>query len=121
MRLVVLSILLSGSKARNKFSSSPKRTSHVRVTPRKLEVYIFVNFVRRQLSGDCRSLNSEWRHGLHCMRNAIRVNRANGMIWTRHAASMGQRLCWRNLSERGYFGDLDRHRWKNNIKIDLQK
>ena len=21
-------------------------------------------------------------------------------------------------SERGYFGDLDRHRWKNNINID---
>ena len=67
MQLVVLSISLSGSKAKNKFSPSPKRTFHVSVTPSKLEVYIFVNFLRRQLSEGSRSLNNEWLRDLYCI------------------------------------------------------
>jgi len=38
------------------------------------------------------------------------------MRLARHVVSTGERLCWRNLSERDYFGDLDKHRWKNIIK-----
>jgi hypothetical protein len=48
------------------------------------------------------------------------VIKAKRMRWTRHVVSMGETLRWRNLSERNYFGDLDRIDGRIILKIDLK-
>jgi hypothetical protein len=79
---------------------------------------------RDEVTGEWRKLHNEEQNDLYSSPNTIRVIKLKRMRWAGHAACMrerrgiyrvlvgnpvGKRLLWR-----------PRHRWENNIKMDLQ-
>jgi hypothetical protein len=80
---------------------------------------------RERLTGDWRRLHNGELHALYSSPNIFRVIKSGRMRWTGNVARMGDR--------RGTFQVLvgrperrrplgrPRHRWENNIKMDLQE
>ena len=70
-----------------------------------------------------RELHNEELNDLYCLNNIFRVIKSRRMRWTGHVARIGRgeaysRFWWGNLRERPL--GRDRHRWEDNIKMDLQ-
>jgi hypothetical protein len=72
-----------------------------------------------------RKLHNEELNTLYCSPNIFRVIKLRGMRWVRHVARMGQRIVVYRVLVRKPEGNRPlskpRHRWKNNIKMDLQE
>ena len=80
---------------------------------------------RDEVAGECRILHNEELNDLYCSPNIIWVIKSRRMRWAGHVACMGER--------RGAYRVLvgkpegqrplrrPRHRWEDNIKIDLQE
>jgi hypothetical protein len=92
----------------------------------------FENRVLRRIFGPKRDeLTQEWRklhieelNDLYCSLNIVRVVKSRIMRWVGHVASMGERWnVYRVLvgePERKRPLERPRHRWQDNIKMDLQ-
>jgi hypothetical protein len=78
---------------------------------------------RDELTGDWRKLHNEELHNLYSSPNINRMIKSRGMSWTRHVARIGEnRNGYKILvgePERKRLLRRPRHRWVNNIKIDL--
>jgi len=80
---------------------------------------------RDEVTGEWRKLHSEELNNLYCSPNIVRVIKSRRMRWVRHVACIGDR--------RGIYRVLvgkpegkrplgrPRHRWEDNIKMDLQE
>ena len=93
---------------------------------------VFDNLVKQKLkililitTGEWRKLHNEELNYLYCSSNIVRVIKWSRMRWTGHVARMGER--------RGVYRGLvgipegkrplgrPRHRWEDNIKMELQE
>jgi len=65
-------------------------------------------------------LHNEELNDLYCSPNNVRVIKSRRTRWAGHVAHMGREVCtgfwWGKLRERDH-----RHRWEDNIKVDLQE
>ena len=80
---------------------------------------------RDEVTGEWRKLHNEELNDLYCSLNIVRVIKLRRMRWAGHVTHMGER--------RGVYRVLvgkpegkrplgrPRHRWEDNIKMDLQK
>ena len=80
---------------------------------------------RDEVTGERTKLHNEELNDLYCSPNIFRVIKSQRMRWKGHVARMGER--------RGVYRDLlgkperkrplgrTRHRWEDNIKMDLQE
>ena len=80
---------------------------------------------RDEVAGEWRKLHNENINDLYCSPSIVRVIKSRRMRWTEHAARMEK--------SRGIYNDLvgkpegkrplgrSRHRWEDNIKMDLQE
>jgi len=78
-----------------------------------------------EVTGEWRKLHNEEFNDLYCSPNIVRVIKSRRMRWAGHVACLGER--------RGVYGVLvgkpegkrqlgrPRHRWEDNIKVDLQE
>ena len=93
---------------------------------------MFENGVLRRMFGPKRDkLTGEWRklhddpNDLYCPPSIVRVIRSRRMRWTGHLACMGKRRGIYRVLVRKPDGKRplgrDKHRWKDNIKMVLQK
>ena len=94
---------------------------------------VFENRVLRRIFGPKRDeVTREWRklhneecNDLYCSPNIVRVITWRSMLWVGHVVQMGERRC----IYRVLVGKLEgkrplwrpRHRWEDNIRMDLQE
>jgi len=80
---------------------------------------------RDEVMGEWRKLHNEELNDLYCSPNIVRVIKSRRMGWVGHVAHMGEgRGVYRILvgkSERGRPLGRLRHRWEDNIRMDLQE
>jgi len=80
---------------------------------------------RVEVTGDWRKLHNEELNDLYCSPNIVRVIKSRRMRWVGHVARMGERRgVYRVLvGKRENKSPLGRprHRWEDNIKMDLQE
>ena len=93
---------------------------------------MFENRVLRRIFGpkgdevtrECRKLHNDELNDLYFSPNIVRVIKFSRMRWVGHVARMGRRGAYRVLVGRPK-GKIPlgkpRHRWKNNITVDLQE
>jgi hypothetical protein len=92
---------------------------------------VFENRVLRKVFGPKREEDGPWRklhndefHSLYSSPNIVRVIKSRRMRWARHVARMGDGrgayrvLVWRPEGKRPL--GRPRHRWEDNIKMDLR-
>jgi hypothetical protein len=74
---------------------------------------------RDEVTGEWRKLYTEELNDLYCSPNIIRVIKLKKIRWMGHVACMGER----KGVYRVWVGKPEgpRHRWEDNIKMDLQK
>ena len=92
---------------------------------------MFENRVQRRILGPKRDeVTGEWRKlhneelNLYSSLNIVQVIKSRRMRWAGHVACMGRRGVYRVLvgePERKRPLGRSRHRWEDNIKMDLQK
>jgi hypothetical protein len=80
---------------------------------------------RDEITWEWRKLHNEELNNLYSAPNTLREIKSRRMIWTGHGARMGERRCvYRVLvekpEEKRPLG-RPRHRWEDNIKIDLHE
>jgi hypothetical protein len=80
---------------------------------------------RDEVTGEWRKLHNEELNDLYSLPNIVRVIKLRRMRWAGHVARMGEdRGVYRMLvgkpEEKRPLG-RPRHRWEDNIKMDLQK
>jgi hypothetical protein len=78
---------------------------------------------RDVIIGGCRKLHNEELHNSDSFPNIIRMMKSRRMRWVGHIARMGAKgnaytISMRNPEEKRALG-RPRHRWKDNIKMDL--
>jgi hypothetical protein len=80
---------------------------------------------RDEVTGERRKLHNEELYDLYSSPNTVQLMTSRRMRWTGHVACMGQRRgVYRVLvgkSEGKKLLGRRRHRWEDNIKMDLQK
>jgi hypothetical protein len=93
---------------------------------------VFENRVLRKIFGPKREEDGLWRkfhndelHNLYCSLNTVRVIKSRRMRWAGHVACMGEEigvyrlLVGRSKGKRPL--GRPRHRWEDNIKMDLRE
>jgi hypothetical protein len=78
-----------------------------------------------EATGEWRKLHNEKLNDMYSLPNIIRVIKARRIRWVGHAARMGERkgvyrILVRKPESKRPLG-RSRHRWDDNIKIDLQE
>ena len=79
---------------------------------------------RDEVTEEWRKLHNEELNDLHCSSDIVRVIKSRRMRWAGHVARMGERrgvyrvLMGRPEGKRQL--GRPRHRWEDNIKMDLQ-
>jgi len=93
---------------------------------------VFENSVLRRILGprkdeltvDWRKLHNEEQHDLYSSPNTVRVIKSRRMRWAGHVARMGERIGLYRVLVGKPEGKRPlvrpRHRWEDNIKMDLQ-
>jgi len=79
---------------------------------------------RNNITGDCRRLYNEELNDLYSSPNIIWVIKSRRMTWVGHVAHMGKIGVYRFLvgkPEGNRPLERPRHRWEDNIKMDLQE
>jgi len=76
-------------------------------------------------TGEWRKLNNEELTNLYCSPNIVRVINSRRMRWAGHVAHLAERseVCWVLVGKpegKRPFG-RPRHRWEDNIKMDIQE
>jgi len=99
----------------------------------ELRLKVFENVVLRrtvwskrdEVTGEWRKLHNEVLNDLYCSPNIVRVIKSRRMRWAAHVARMGEgRGMYRALvgkQEGKKPLGRPRHRWEDNIKMDLQE
>jgi len=80
---------------------------------------------RDEVTGECSKLHNEKLNDLYCSPNIMRVMKSRRMRWAGHVARIGEgrglyRFLVGKAEGRRPLG-RSRHRWKDNIKMDLQE
>ena len=82
---------------------------------------------RNEVTEKCRKLHNEELNNLYCSPNTVRVIKSRRMRWTGHVTRMGVRrgvvmvLAGKRPFGRPRHSGRPRHRWEDNIKMDLQE
>jgi hypothetical protein len=112
---VILPVVLYGSET---WSLTLMEKQRLRVSENRVLRRIFAP--KREEDGLWRKLHNDELHGLYSSLNIVRVIKSRRMRWVGHVAHMGE--------GRGIYvvlvgGPLrrPRHRWENNIKLDLRE
>jgi hypothetical protein len=78
---------------------------------------------KREEGGSCRKLHNDELHNLYSSPNIVRMIKSRRMRWAGHVARMGEgRGVYRVLVGRAEGKrplERPRHRWEDNIKMDL--
>jgi hypothetical protein len=80
---------------------------------------------KREEDGSWRKLHNDELHSLYSSPNIVKVNKSRRMRWEGHVAHMGEgrgvyRVLVGSPESKRPLGRL-RHRWEDNIKMDLRK
>jgi hypothetical protein len=80
---------------------------------------------RDEVTGEWRKLHKDELNDLYSLSNIVRVVKSRRMRWAGHVARMGEdsgvhRVLVRKPEGKRLLG-RPRHRWENNIKMDLQE
>jgi hypothetical protein len=80
---------------------------------------------RDEVTGELRKLHNEELNDMYSSPSTVRVIKSRRMRWAGHVARMGERRgVYRNLvgkPEGKRLRGRPRHRWEDNIKMDLQE
>ena len=120
-RTIILSVVLYGCEI---WSLTLREERNLRVFENMVLRRIF-GPRRDEVTGDWRRLHNEELNDLYCSPNIVRVIKLRRMTWAGHVAHMGEeRRVYRVLvgkpEGRRPLG-RPRHRWVNNIRMDLQE
>jgi len=118
---VILSVVLYGCET---WSLTLREERRLRVFEYRVLRRIF-GAKRDEVTGEWRKLHNEELNDLYCAPNIVRVVISRRMRWAGHVARMGER----RGAYRVFVGKPEgkrplgrpRHRWEDNIKMDLQK
>jgi hypothetical protein len=78
---------------------------------------------RDEATGEWGRLRNEELNDLYSSPNIIQVNKSKGMLWAGYVKCMGE-MCIQDFGERPEGRrplGRSRHRWEDNIKMDLQE
>jgi hypothetical protein len=80
---------------------------------------------RDEVTGEWRKLHKEELNDLYCSPNIVRLIQSRRLRWAGHVARMGERRgvyrVWVGKPEGKRPLGRPRHRWEDNIKMDLQE
>jgi hypothetical protein len=119
-KTVILPVVLYGCET---LSFTLREEPRLRVSENRVLRKIFVP--KREKDVSCRKLHNNELHSLYSSLNIVRVIRSRRMMWAGHVARM--------VEGRGFYRVLvgrpqgkrplgrPRHKWKNNIKMDLRE
>jgi hypothetical protein len=120
-RIIILPVVLYGCET---WSLTLREEQRLRVFKNGMLRRIF-GPKRDKATGEWRTLHNEELNGLYSSPNIIRVIKSRRMRWVGHVAYMGEKrgayriLVGRPEGRRPL--ERPRHRWEDNIKMDLQE
>jgi hypothetical protein len=74
---------------------------------------------RDEVTGECRKLHNEELNNLYCSPNIVRVLKSRRMGWASYVAYIVEGRCLYRILVGKPEGKRPRHRWEDNIKLDL--